>query len=180
MERELELVELVSTAGVAIGTATVAEAHAAPGALHRAFSVLLFDPHGRTLLQQRARVKTRFPLRWANTCCGHPSPGEPVSAAATRRLAEELGVVGVELTEVGTYTYQASDPATGRVEHEYDHVLLGHVPGDLPTSVDEAEVADLRWALPQDLHAEERHHYAPWFAGVLAVAMPGLTSSGLS
>ena len=50
--------------------------------LHRAFSVLLFDDDGRTLLQQRAAVKSRFPSRWANTCCGHPGPGEPVVEAA--------------------------------------------------------------------------------------------------
>src|SRR5262245_49802763 len=54
--RERDLVELVDTSGGAVGTTTVAEAHAAPGQLHRAFSVLLFDPDGRTLLQQRASV----------------------------------------------------------------------------------------------------------------------------
>ena len=47
---------------------------------------------GRTLLQQRAAAKTRFPLRWANACCGHPAPGEAVTVAAARRLGEELGV----------------------------------------------------------------------------------------
>ena len=62
--------------GRPIGSATVDEAHQAPGQLHRAFSVFLRDADGRVLLQQRAAAKTRFPLRWANTCCGHPAPGE--------------------------------------------------------------------------------------------------------
>jgi isopentenyl-diphosphate delta-isomerase len=93
MTRESHVVELVDLSGRAIGAASVADAHRAPGQLHRAFSVFLRDPgNGRVLLQQRASVKTRFPLRWANSCCGHPLPGEDVTVAAQRRLAEELGI----------------------------------------------------------------------------------------
>src|SRR5204862_7644009 len=57
------LVELVDGTGTPPGTATVEQAHEWPGVLHRAFSVLLFDPAGRTLLQRRAAAKTRFALR---------------------------------------------------------------------------------------------------------------------
>jgi len=42
------------------------------GLLHRAFSVFLFDPSGRLLLQQRAADKITFPSVWTNTCCSHP------------------------------------------------------------------------------------------------------------
>nr|WP_249412386.1 hypothetical protein [Micromonospora endophytica] len=70
--REAHLVELVDDAGHAVGETTVAAAHRPPGQLHRAFSVLLVAPDGRMLLQRRAAAKTRFPLRWANSCCGHP------------------------------------------------------------------------------------------------------------
>ncbi|HEY0002315.1 MAG TPA: isopentenyl-diphosphate Delta-isomerase, partial [Actinoplanes sp.] len=104
--REAHLVELVDAAGCTAGSATVDEAHQAPGLLHRAFSVFLRDPAGRVLLQQRSAIKTRFPLRWANTCCGHPAPGEEVAVAADRRLSEELGISGVVLKEVGVYTYR--------------------------------------------------------------------------
>src|SRR5262245_20873390 len=105
MSREAHLVELVSENGTAVGSATVEEAHQAPGLLHRAFSVLLFDSEGRTLLQRRAASKTRFPLRWANACCGHPSPGVGVVEAATQRLSEELGLTGVRLAQAGIYAY---------------------------------------------------------------------------
>src|SRR4051812_25563750 len=105
--RESQLVELVDADGAGVGSATVEKAHQAPGQLHRAFSVFLRDPAGRLLLQQRAVTKTRFPLRWANTCCGHPLPGEDVPFGAARRLVEEIGVGGVALTEIGTYTYYA-------------------------------------------------------------------------
>ena len=167
--REGHLVELVDPEGLAVGQVTVTEAHTAPGMLHRAFSVFLRDPDGRVLLQQRAGVKTRFPLRWANTCCGHPLPGESLQEAASRRLVEEVGVDGVSLTEVGVYSYYAEDPSTGRVEYEYDHVLIGEVGADTPVLADPDEVADVRWVSLDDLGqalVREPRAYAPWLAGV--------------
>jgi isopentenyl-diphosphate Delta-isomerase len=173
--REDDLVELVDEIGEACGTATVAQAHSAPGMRHRAFSVHLLDAHGRMLLQQRAAGKTRFPLRWANAACGHPAPGEAVGAAARRRLAEEVGISGVELTEIGVYGYRAVDPATGRVEYEYDHVLLG-ILGGAPelARFDPSEVAALRWVPPEELLKElgaRPEEFAPWLAGVTDVAL---------
>jgi isopentenyl-diphosphate delta-isomerase len=167
--REAHLVELVDTEGTPVGSATVNDAHQAPGRLHRAFSVFLRDPAGRVLLQQRAAVKTRFPLRWANTCCGHPLPGETPAAAAARRLVEEIGVAEVELTEVGVYSYYAEDPASGRVEYEYDHVLLGEVSEDLRLLADSDEVEAVRWVTVEELTGalrEDLRSYAPWLPGV--------------
>jgi len=176
LTREGLLVELVSPSGESTGSATVAEAHASPGRLHRAFSVHLLDANGRLLLQRRAETKTRFPLRWANACCGHPVPGQSVAAAAAQRLAEELGLRDVDLTEVGVYAYRAGDPATGLIEHEYDHVLLGIVdPVAVRLKPDPAEVASLRWMDPADLRADVLAHpvsYAPWLAGVTRLALP--------
>lgn len=172
VNREQELVELVDQNGRPIGESTVREAHQPPGRLHRAFSVLLIDAAGRLLLQQRAAAKTRFPLRWANACCGHPCPNEPVLDAAARRLAEEIGVRRVPLTEIGVYVYRALDPETGRIEHEYDHVLLGQMPPDSTPRPDPAEVAALRWISPGHLNAElggKPHSYAPWLGGVVRV-----------
>ncbi|GIF16916.1 isopentenyl-diphosphate Delta-isomerase [Actinoplanes teichomyceticus] len=170
--REEHLVELVDVQGQPVGSATVSDAHRAPGRLHRAFSVFLRDAEGRVLLQQRAAVKTRFPLRWGNTCCGHPEPGEKVTVAAGRRLVEELGVRDIPLTELGVYTYRADDPATGRVEHEYDHVLLGTLPEGVVPRPDPAEVAELRWVSVPELTAglaDTPETYAPWLAGVFRI-----------
>jgi len=171
--RESQLVELVGADGAATGSCTVAEAHTAPGRLHRAFSVMLLDDQDRVLVQQRAAVKTRFALRWANACCGHPAPGQTVFDAAAQRLIEEIGVRGVSLHEAGVYRYRAEDPQTGRVEHEYDHVLVGRVPADARLHLDPAEVAEVRWLAPDRLRvdvADSPHRYSPWLAGVLAVA----------
>jgi isopentenyl-diphosphate delta-isomerase len=168
--RERHLVELVDDDGLPIGSETVEVAHQRPGLLHRAFSVVLVDPDGRVLLQRRAGVKTRFPLRWANTCCGHPAPGEELSVSANRRLKEELGAAPVALTEAGVYVYYAEDPATGRVEWEYDHVLVGQVSGDERLLPDPDEVAELNWVdpavLPRAIRAEPTL-YSPWLAGVI-------------
>lgn len=169
--REGQPVELVDADGAALGSTTVADAHQAPGRLHRAFSVFLRDPDGRVLLQQRAAGKTRFPLRWANTCCGHPSPGETPSVAAARRLTEELGLdFGADdFVEVGVYSYYAEDPATGRVEYEYDHVLLRDVPAEVVPRPDPAEVAAVRWVRMPTLLSElgaGGAAYAPWLPGV--------------
>ncbi|MBF6174372.1 isopentenyl-diphosphate Delta-isomerase [Nocardia blacklockiae] len=163
-------VELVDEQGRAIGACPVAQAHTAPGRLHRAFSVLLFDADGRALLQQRAGVKTRFPLLWTNTCCGHPAPGRPLTDAAAERLVEELGIRAA-LTEVGTFTYRAADPNTGRVEHEWDHVLVGRFDGT-PPRPDPAEIADHAWIWPSDLAdamVADPQRYTPWLSGVLEV-----------
>jgi isopentenyl-diphosphate delta-isomerase len=169
LPREAHLVELVDADGIPVGSTTVKEAHQAPGRLHRAFSVFLRDPDGRVLLQQRAGTKSRFPLRWGNTCCGHPQPGEDVAMAAARRLVEEIGVGGIELFQVGVYSYYAEDPGTGRVEYEYDHVLLGDLPTGRKLLPDPAEVADLRWVSVPELRAAiaaNPRSYAPWLNGV--------------
>lgn len=166
--REEHPVELVDGHGRAIGSCSVAEAHTLPGRHHRAFSVLLTGPDG-VLLQRRAAAKTRFPLRWANTCCGHPGPGESVEEAAVRRLAEEMAVSGVALREVGAFDYRAEDAATRRVEDEHDHVLVGHVATVAPKP-DPAEVDDWRWVPLAELRAALLDHpgdYTPWLSGVV-------------
>ncbi|MFF0491043.1 isopentenyl-diphosphate Delta-isomerase [Nocardia sp. NPDC003482] len=169
-DREALLVELVDEQGRATGACPVAAAHAAPGRLHRAFSVLLFDESGRVLLQQRAATKTRFALRWANTCCGHPAPGESVAEAAVKRLHEELGI-DAAVHEIGTFRYHADDPTTGRVEFEFDHVLIGRFDGE-PPRPDPAEIADYAWVRPEtltDALDTRPEIYTPWLGGVLMV-----------
>lgn len=174
-DREQLLVELVDEAGRAIGCCPVGEAHAAPGRLHRAFSVMLYDTAGRALLQQRAVVKTRFALRWSNTCCGHPAPGEDLVAAARRRLAEELGITTAQLsplTEAGVFRYRAEDAATKHVECEWDHVFVATLTGGAPAA-DASEVRQVRWVSPAGLAAECAAwpgRFTPWLAGVLDIA----------
>jgi isopentenyl-diphosphate delta-isomerase len=170
-DRERHPVELVDQMGRAVGIRTVGEAHQAPGRLHRAFSVVIIDDTGRLLLQRRSASKTRFASLWANACCGHPAPGQSVAASANQRLAEELGLGPVVLTEAGIYVYYAKDPAAGRVEFEYDHVLVAKVAGDVLLEPDPVEIADIQWVNRQQLQGSldtNPEDYAPWLVGVIA------------
>jgi isopentenyl-diphosphate Delta-isomerase len=163
-------VELVSAAGEPIGSASVQDAHLPPGRLHRAFSIILFDHAGRTLLQRRAAAKSRFGGLWSNTCCSHPAPGAPLIDFAVRRLGEELGLPPVPLREVGRFSYRAADEVGGWVEHEYDHVLVGTMEATDPEP-DPAEVDQWRWVSPAALSGEDPASFTPWFGQALTLAI---------
>jgi isopentenyl-diphosphate delta-isomerase len=170
---EAILLELVDEHGVTIGTEEKLAAHQAPGLLHRAFSVFLFDSRGRLLLQQRALGKYHSPGVWSNTCCGHPYPGESPFAAAARRTFEELGVSPALLAEAGTVRYNHPDPASGLVEQEFNHLFVGLVNGT--PGPDPEEVGDIAFVTAEEL--EKRHAADPfsaWFMTVLDAARPAI------
>lgn len=165
------LLELVDEAGVTIGTAEKLSAHRAPGRLHRAFSVFLFDTRGRLLMQRRALGKYHSPGVWSNTCCGHPYPGEQPFVAAARRTAEELGLAPVLMREAGTVRYNHPDPASGLVEQEYNHLFVGVVTAD--AAPDPEEVADTRFVTPAELaDLGANATLSAWFHTVLDAARP--------
>jgi isopentenyl-diphosphate delta-isomerase len=167
------LLELVDEAGVTIGTAEKLSAHQAPGQLHRAFSVFLFDDEGRLLLQRRAMGKYHSPGVWSNTCCGHPYPGEPPFVAAARRTAEELGAPPALLREGGTVRYNHPDPASGLVEQEYNHLFVGLVHDQLRP--DPGEIGEISFVTPVDLEElRETGPFSAWFPTVLEAAMPAI------
>jgi isopentenyl-diphosphate delta-isomerase len=117
-----EQVILVDYADKQKGILGKAEAHSI-GALHRAFSVFIFNSEGYLLLQKRAAIKYHSALLWTNTCCGHPRPGQKTAAAATRRLKEEMGIT-TDLNYNFSIIYFA-EFENGLAEHELDHVFTG-------------------------------------------------------
>lgn len=162
-----EEVVLVDEGGREVGRAGKLAAHAAPGQLHRAVSVFVFSPAGDLLLQRRAAVKYHFAGRWSNTCCGHPRPGESVVDAGRRRLADELGM-DCELVEVATFRYEAHDEASGLVERELDHLLVGVAAAAPDPRADEVDA--VRWVEPGALVADiadDPGAYTPWLPGAL-------------
>ncbi|HVZ05004.1 isopentenyl-diphosphate Delta-isomerase [Hyphomicrobium sp.] len=120
LQEEIVLVDLEDRE---IGTAEKLEAHQR-GDLHRAFSVMIWDSHGRLLLQRRHIGKYHSGGLWTNSCCGHPRPGEPSGDAALRRLKEEMGF-SCQLAPIGTFTYRA-ELGGGLIEHELVHIFRGH------------------------------------------------------
>jgi len=105
-----------------VGSAGKTEVHRA-GLLHRAFSIFMVDDRGRILLQQRHPKKYHSGGLWANSCCGHPRPGERTLTAARRRLGEELGVDG-DLA-FGFFARYQSVLDHGMQENEFVYVYFG-------------------------------------------------------
>jgi isopentenyl-diphosphate delta-isomerase len=160
--------------GVPIGTAGVFRAHEGEGILHKAFSIFIFRNAGtELLLQRRSPHKRLFALRWANSCCSHPSPADTLLAdSAERRLREELGF-SVPLREAGSFVYRAKDPNTDSSEYEHDTVLVGNAAG-ISIKPNPAEIAEWRWAPVVDLQRDLRENagrYAPWLAPALPIAL---------
>lgn len=155
-----EEVVLVDEYDKELGTMGKQQAHV-EGALHRAFSIFLFDQRGQLLLQQRAPSKYHSGGLWTNTCCGHPRKGEDIRTAAQRRLREELGI-DVQLVARFSFSYKASFP-NGLHEHELDHVLFGSWTGSV--MADPLEVQDHRSVSIEELDAELRtnpERYTAW------------------
>ncbi|HWK29181.1 MAG TPA: isopentenyl-diphosphate Delta-isomerase [Solirubrobacter sp.] len=132
------------------------------GALHRAFSVFAFNADGELLLQRRALSKYHSGGLWANSCCGHPRPGEATADAARRRLFEELGMECGELRPAGVLRYRAE--LADLVENELDHLLVTTVSGSPAPNPD--EVVEWRFVAPDDVTAwiEARpEDFTAWF-----------------
>ena len=158
----VEQVILVDRNDRAQGTSGKLDVHR-DGQLHRAFSILVFNAQGDLLLQRRARSKYHFALRWSNTCCGHPRPGELTPMAASRRLKEEFGI-RAPLTERAQLIYRAEDRDSGLIEHEYLHIFHGVHTGD--PKPDPSEIGAWRWmAVPAIRRALRLHPdwFTPWF-----------------
>ena len=119
-----EALILVDETNRAVGRAGKHTVHRA-GLLHRAFSIFIVDAQGKLLLQQRNPRKYHSGGLWANSCCGHPRPGERTLAAARRRLREELGV-DVPLSFGFFARYQAVLDK-GMRENEFVYVYFGRL-----------------------------------------------------
>jgi len=142
------------------------------GRLHRAFSVMLRDHHGRFLLQRRALGKYHSGGLWSNTCCSHPRPGEALLAAGRRRLREEMGL-DVALQCAFSFVYRTAFE-DGLVEYEFDHVLSGHHDGE--PRPDPAEAMDWRWESGEVIERQMNDDpgcFTAWFTPVLHHLLAG-------
>jgi isopentenyl-diphosphate delta-isomerase len=151
---------LVDARNRAIGHAEKWDVHQR-SLLHRAFSIFLVDATGRVLLQQRSRAKYHSGGLWANSCCGHPRPGERTATAARRRLREELGADST-LCFGFRARYRTALP-NGLTENEIVYVYFGAAPASLHPNPD--EVAGTTWIGFDDLRRDVRRRpgrYAYW------------------
>jgi isopentenyl-diphosphate Delta-isomerase len=145
-DRGDEKLILVDERNRATGTAGKTRVHR-EALLHRAFSIFLVDARGRLLLQKRQRTKYHSAGLWANSCCGHPRPGERTLVAARRRLSEELGITSA-LTFGFFARYRAALDA-GMHENEFVYVYFG--PLIAQPKPDPAEVSDVEFASADEI-----------------------------
>jgi isopentenyl-diphosphate delta-isomerase len=165
-----ELVVLVDSDDNVVGSDYKLATHRA-GALHRAFSVIIWDNLGRLLLQKRNVRKYHSGGLWTNACCGHPRPDEDVATAASRRLEEEMGFT-CTLEALGTIHYRA-ELDKGMIEHELVHVFRGLYDGMVAPDYDEVE--SYRWSRLEDVRADistTPEHFTAWFRKYVAAKWP--------
>lgn len=143
------------------------------GLLHRAFSVFVFNASGECLIQKRAAQKYHSAGKWANSCCGHPRPGEPTAKAAGRRLVEETGlkvplVYGFKSRYIAKLDNQM-------IENEIPHLFFGRTKDRPRPNKDEIEEID--WVTLDFLEQDTRsrpERYAIWLCHYVDRHAPAL------
>ena len=182
-----EAVLQVDENDVVVGPISKADSHYQSGSLHRAFSVLLFNPDGQLLLQQRAHDKITFPSVWANSCCSHPLASAEemeednalgVKVAAIRKLDQELGISpdSIDINDFHFITkmrYSARMNADW-IEREIDHILM--IQADVELDPNPNEVSAVKWVSSDELDAmlvdeDSDDAIAPWFRCIAARLM---------
>ena len=165
-----ETIILVNEQDELIGESEKMKVHQ-QGLLHRAFSVFVLRLNSESklelLLQQRQIDKYHSGGLWTNTCCSHPKPGEEITAAAQRRLNEEMGL-SLPLDFLGKFYYRA-EFENGLIEHEWDYVFMGQWKGE-KISFNPKEVQGYCWKtldqITTDLNLDPEK-YTFWFEKAL-------------
>jgi isopentenyl-diphosphate delta-isomerase len=89
--------------------------------------------------------------------------------AAHRRLKEEMGF-DCDLKQIGSTLYKANDVGNSLIEHEFDHVFIGHV-DKIAITPNPEEVSGYKWIALGDLKndmAKNPGKYTAWLKIILA------------
>ena len=136
------------------------------GLLHRAFSIIVFNPKGELLLQRRALDKYHSAGLWTNTCCSHLPEDAVMEEYIHNRLLYEMGF-DCELRFATKFHYHV-DFGNGMIENEIDYVYTGIYDGS-PTP-NPKEVCNWAWLegdfiLKDIVIQPEKYTY--WFKNIL-------------
>jgi isopentenyldiphosphate isomerase len=110
---------------------------------HRCVYLAVVGSDGRLLVHRRSPEKDLWPARWDVAAGGVMDVDEAWDDGARRELAEELGLVDVELEPVGDGRYDDSDV------HLLARMYL--VRSDGPFTFDDGEVTEARFVTPAEL-----------------------------
>lgn len=116
------------------------------GIVRRISRVIITNYLGEILLQKRNDVVI-YPFRWNDTVSGHVDVGETYREAALREMKEEMGISGIDLSEVGKF-YIAEN--SGECELKAFNTLFTGTYDANPV-IDPGEVSDFKWVWKEDL-----------------------------
>jgi 8-oxo-dGTP pyrophosphatase MutT (NUDIX family) len=165
-EAAAQLVEVVDEEGRVLEV-TTRSALRTGNLRHRCTYVAVVDGRNRVVVHQRAAWKDVYPSYWDLCFGGLCGVGEPWLEAAARELAEEAGITGVALEELGPVRYDQPDGRIlGRVYlARYDGPLA--CPDGEVVAIDRVPVAELgSWLLGRAVCPDSALLVAP---GLLAV-----------
>ena len=161
ISNDRDLLILVDSSDKEIGGLDKEACHDGSGKLHRAISVFIFNRNGDLLIQQRDAQKRLWGSAWSNSCCSHPRVGEETDVAASRRVAEELGLE-TPLNFLFKFEYRASYDELG-TEHELCSVYAGQV--DCEPIVNTNEIQAWEWVSSLELNRrieQTPNDFTPW------------------
>jgi 8-oxo-dGTP pyrophosphatase MutT (NUDIX family) len=117
---------------------------------------------GRLLIHRRSAVKDVWPGWWDLAAGGVVLAGETYEEAARRELAEELGVVDVELEYMGSGRF---------VDETIAELCRGYrVVHDGPFTFDDGEVVEVRWMTFAELDEMRAAH--PFLPDSVTLLLP--------
>jgi 8-oxo-dGTP pyrophosphatase MutT (NUDIX family) len=159
-----ELVDIVDDDDNVIATVTRSEMRARR-LQHRSVGIAVISTHGRLLIHRRSDDKDIWPGWWDIAAGGVVASGETYEDAARRELAEELGLVDVEIECIGRSRYVDADLAALCRGYRVVH--------DGPFTFADGEVAEARWVTFDELESmRASHRFLP---DSLALLLPLIT-----
>ncbi len=136
-----EILEIVNKSNRIIGQRTRGEIYK-NGFLHRAVSVFIVNSKGQIFLQQRSKLKMKYPLAWDVSAAEHVKVGESYEDAALRGIQEELGI-DTKLKKVRGVHLQHNGHASKKdkiIDDEFVVTFIGVYDGRI--NLDSEEVND--------------------------------------
>jgi len=110
--------------------------------------VLIFNSKGEVLIQKRSPNSPSLPNRWDQSAAGHVDEGEDYATAASRELKEEVGIDAPLKEKLKFYSEETDEP---KVKKRFNVLYVGAYDGEV--KIDNQEVSDVQWIMPDELES---------------------------
>jgi isopentenyl-diphosphate delta-isomerase len=147
-----------------IGEEEKEKCHDGSGILHRGFLVMIFNNKGELLLARRSKKKRLWPGFWDGTIASHVVKGEDYVQASKRRLAEEIGLININVKYLFKFRYFVRYKNIG-AENEICGVIMVNGIDTGRIFPDSNEISDIKFISTQVLIEDFKkngNEYTPW------------------